>query len=62
MARTTSRYVEAQLPGLDKKTLRELRRLLKRDKITLAEFMRRGVQAYDFIYPGPAYRPPAPAE
>lgn len=62
MKPSAPRVLEAQLPGLDRVTLSELRRLLKRDKITMAEFMRRGVQAYDFIYPGPDYRPPAPAE
>lgn len=60
MSRSTSRDIEAHILGLDRKTLRELRRLLKRDKITMAEFMRRGVQAYDFIYPGPGYRPNGP--
>lgn len=60
MTRSTSPIVEAQFPGLDRKTRQELRRLLERDKITLNEFMRRGMQAYDFIYPD--YRTPAPAE
>lgn len=60
MSRSTSGDVEAPVTGLDRETRAELRRQLKRDKITFAEYMRRSVQAYSWIYPGPEYRPPGP--
>ena len=62
MSRSTSRIVEAQFPGLDKKTLSELQGFLKRDKITFEEYMRRSLTAYGFIYLEPGYRPSPPAE
>ena len=62
MSRLPSQEITPIWNALDKKTARELRRLLKRDKITFEEYVRRSVVAYDWIYPGPDYKPAAPAE
>lgn len=62
MSRSNYRDAEALFIRLDRKTRQELSRLLERDKITFEEYMKRSVTAYGFIYPGPGYRPPVPAE
>jgi Ribbon-helix-helix protein, copG family len=39
-------------------TLTRLDRVIQRDGISRAEFVRRALIAYELMYPGPDYRPP----
>ena len=58
MPDVTSLPADALLRGVGRKTQTNLKRLLKRDRLTLAQFMDRAVTAYDLMYQPHEYRPP----